>query len=89
MVHQNPVEDQAAAHCKITLMASRTRQPREREREEKRRKRRKQEVRRNEKRRKKKGDRRGKGEGGVFLLVYRLVESIYLLCLAVSRLKGV
>ena len=27
--------------------------------------------------------------GGVFLLVYRLVESIYLLCLAVSRLKGV
>ena len=26
---------------------------------------------------------------GVFLLVYRLVESIYLLCLAVSRLKGV
>ena len=25
----------------------------------------------------------------VFLLVYRLVESIYLLCLAVSRLKGV
>ena len=30
-----------------------------------------------------------KGEGGVFLLVYRLVESIYLLCLAVSRLKGV
>ena len=31
----------------------------------------------------------GMGEGGVFLLVYRLVESIYLLCLAVSRLKGV
>ena len=30
-----------------------------------------------------------KGGGGVFLLVYRLVESIYLLCLAVSRLKGV
>ena len=29
------------------------------------------------------------GAGGVFLLVYRLVESIYLLCLAVSRLKGV
>ena len=29
------------------------------------------------------------GGGGVFLLVYRLVESIYLLCLAVSRLKGV
>ena len=27
--------------------------------------------------------------GVVFLLVYRLVESIYLLCLAVSRLKGV
>ena len=25
----------------------------------------------------------------VFLLMYRLVESIYLLCLAVSRLKGV
>ena len=31
----------------------------------------------------------GWGVGGVFLLVYRLVESIYLLCLAVSRLKGV
>ena len=33
----------------------------------------------------------GGGLGGVcvFLLVYRLVESIYLLCLAVSRLKGV
>ena len=31
----------------------------------------------------------GGGGGGVFLLVYRLVESIYLLCLAVSRLKGV
>ena len=30
-----------------------------------------------------------RGVGGVFLLVYRLVESIYLLCLAVSRLKGV
>ena len=29
------------------------------------------------------------GVGGVFLLVYRLLESIYLLCLAVSRLKGV
>ena len=29
------------------------------------------------------------GGGSVFLLVYRLVESIYLLCLAVSRLKGV
>ena len=29
------------------------------------------------------------GVGDVFLLVYRLVESIYLLCLAVSRLKGV
>ena len=31
----------------------------------------------------------GVGVGVVFLLVYRLVESIYLLCLAVSRLKGV
>ena len=35
------------------------------------------------------GDHTIGGGGGVFLLVYRLVESIYLLCLAVSRLKGV
>ena len=45
-------------------MASRTRQPREREREESRDKKRKREEGREKKRRRKKGDRRREGKGG-------------------------
>ena len=77
--HQNHAPGKSAAHCADhfgSTMASGQREKAEGRKRERRRK--KTEEGRGE------GEERGKEGEGVFLLMYSMVESIYLLCLAVS-----